>query len=919
MSSKKAACIRKVSNFTDIKPYNIIDKKVFDADITKLYIDNGASPKLKTLLEKINELDQKDMEKSGKLFKHIIFTDLNKSQYGAKLIAGALVAHGLKMCFYPRGSGFALHDDDKLLESRSDNFAVLLSKSFYKRPMNSKIRKSILDKFNSRPDNIEGDLVRFIVLDQGFKEGIDVYDVKYVHLFEPLTVNADEKQAIGRGTRFCGQKGLEFHQRYGWPLYVYKYDVAVPTEKQEKYTSKLFDLYLKNSDIDIRKNIFAAELENATIDAAVDKNLTKAIHGFTVEKIQEGGTKRTAVPPKRIMNKKEMESYIQHFKRFTYPHVKLENKCMSGGRANVVSFTPSQDFVRHYFQSSSAYKGLLLHHSVGTGKTCSAIATATTGFEDYTILWVTRHTLKNDIWKNMVNQVCHVGIQEQIEDGLSPSKISMKNKSKFISKNWMNPISYKQFSNMLLQKNKIYDEMVKRNGSEDPLKKTLLIIDEAHKLYSPGVAASEKPNTEILEQMIQSSYDISGKDSVRLLMMTATPYTEDGIEMIKLLNLLRDGDKLPDDFEVFAQTYLNEDGKFTKKGRKIFQDQIAGYISYLNRSQDARNFAYPILENVYSEMSFEKEPMQVQNKYDLKNKELKEELNELKNFVRTNKKNQNKNYLENKKECEQNAKTEYTTKEKQAFDKKSNELLKCKDVSSKEKKRCKDEATASFKQTKDFLLKEKKTKLEECKNVIKENDDEIIAAVEEMNQKNAEIEANKQEKAEKSSNNKQNRKFIVEKRMKIKEKKNIIKDILVEINKKVTKIYSDYSSPADRRKAILALKQGPLYDDLNKHKNDIELLRQAISNTTVEIKMTSFRDNPEKLKKISQEYALNNICKIGNKPSISSSTKSSMVSTDISDSSNSSDRTSATSNRTSATSNRTSATSTKSNNSQKTR
>ena len=69
----------------------------------------------------------------------------------------------------------------------------------------------------------------------------------------------------------------------------------------------------------------------------------------------------------------------------------------------------------------------------------------------------------------------------------------MKNKSKFVSKHWMNPISYKQFSNMLLQKNKIYDEMVNRNGKEDPLRKTLLIIDEAHKLYSPGVAASEKP------------------------------------------------------------------------------------------------------------------------------------------------------------------------------------------------------------------------------------------------------------------------------------------------------------------------------------------------------------------------------------------------------------------------------------------
>lgn len=902
MVSKKAECIRKVSNFTGVKSFNMIDKKEFDADITKLYIENGASPKLKTLLEKIDELDKKDMEKSGKLFKHIIFTDVNTSQYGAKLIAGALVTKGMKMCFHPQGSGFTLYDDAELLETRSNNFAVLLSKSFYNRPMNSKIRKNILEKFNSRPENIEGDLVRFIVLDQGFKEGIDVYDVKYVHLFEPLTVNADEKQAIGRGTRFCGQKGLEFHPRHGWPLFVYKYDVAVPEERQVKYTSKLFDLYLKNSDIDIRKNIFAAELENATIDAAVDKNLTKAIHGFTMEKMQEGGTKRTGVPPKRIMNKKEMESYIQNFKRFSYPPVKLENKCMSGGRANVVSFTPSQDFVRHYFQSRSAYKGLLLHHSVGTGKTCSAIATATTGFEDYTVLWVTRHTLKNDIWKNMVNQVCHVGIQEQIKDGLSPSKISMKSKSKFVSEKWMNPISYKQFSNMLLQKNKIYDEMVKRNGKEDPLKKTLLIIDEAHKLYSPGVAASEKPNTEILEEMIQSSYDKSGKDSVRLLMMTATPYTEDGIEMIKLLNLLRDGDKFPHDFEDFAQTYLNDEGKFTKKGRKVFQDKVAGYISYLNRSQDARNFAYPIIENVYADMSFEKEKGKTQNKYDLKNKELKEELKVLKDFVKTSKKDTEMGYRTSKKKCEDGVKSEYTVNEKAAFDKKVNDILKCRDVPAKEKKGCRDNAAQMFKETKASLIEAKNRQLEECKNVKVDGNEELVAAVEFLNQKTAEIESNKLEKKEKNNGIKQIRKSINDNRKLIAEKKKQIDSLVSQIKKKQRNAAAIKSAP-ERKQAKLQLKQDPLYDALKVAENEMGVLKKAVSSAIVEVKMTSYADNPDKLRNISQEYALDKMCKIANKAGMASSERSSMMSSDVSDA------TSATSGRTSAVTDRTSATS----------
>lgn len=883
MTKNKADCIRKISNFTGVKSFNMIDKKDFDADITKLYIENGASPKLQKLFEKIDELDESDMKNHGKLFKHIVFTDVNVSQYGAKLIAGAFVTKGMNMIFHPQGSGFALYDDNELLETRSNNFAVLLSKSFYNRPMNSKIRKSILDKFNSRPDNIEGDLVRFIILDQGFKEGIDIYDVKYVHLFEPLTVNADEKQAIGRGTRFCGQKGLEFHPRYGWPLFVYKYDVAVPDEMQEKYADKLFNLYLKNSDIDFRKNIFAAELENATIDAAVDKNLTKAIHGFTVDKIQKGGTKRTGVPPKKIMNKKEMESYIHHFKRFEYPPVKLENKCMSGGRANLVSFTPSQDFVRHYFQSSSAYKGLLLHHSVGTGKTCSAIATATTGFKDYTILWVTRHTLKNDIWKNMVNQVCHVGIQEQLKEGLSPSKISMKNKSKFISNNWMNPISYKQFSNMLLQKNKIYDEMVKRNGKEDPLKKTLLIIDEAHKLYSPGVAASEKPNTNILEEMIQSSYDNSGKDSVRLLMMTATPYTEDGMEMIKLLNLLRDDEKFPVEFEEFTKTYLNEEGKFTKKGLKNFQNEIAGYISYLNRSQDARNFAYPIIENVYADMSFEKEKGKTQDKFSIINQQLKDEIRVLKADIKNKKKEYNENHRVAVTKCENDAKSEYNKNEKDAIYDKEQDIIKCKDMSVKERKICKDKASKLFKNTKEALMTTKKRKLQECKAIITDGYDDITNIKEMLNIKNKKILENKQDKTSRSLDQKQLRKTVADNRNLITQKRIEIKTLKSQISAK-QKLVSDIKSATERKQARAIFKQDPLFEKLRNAENEMNQLKKFASNAIVKMKMTSYQDNPDKLKNISQEYALNKICKIGNKPgkkSISSSILSTKSSNDI--------------------------------------
>lgn len=81
-------------------------------------------------------------------------------------------------------------------------------------------KKTILGAFNERPANVHGRRMRVIIFDSGFKEGIDLFDVKYVHIFEPSMTLADLKQTVGRATRTCGQKGLDFVPNMGWPLFV---------------------------------------------------------------------------------------------------------------------------------------------------------------------------------------------------------------------------------------------------------------------------------------------------------------------------------------------------------------------------------------------------------------------------------------------------------------------------------------------------------------------------------------------------------------------------------------------------------------------------------------------------------------------------------------------------------------------------
>jgi hypothetical protein len=685
ITSYNPACVRKKSNWSVTSNNYKFDHESFSPK-TLLNDIHDHSPKLKALLKKIKKLDDRDMKKYGKLNKHFIFSDLKNGSYGAKLIASALIAYGMNLGYKAepkkttkksdkRYHKMELLSDRELSETPDENFYLLSSTPVYDQPISVATKKDILKRFNSRDDNIYGELVRIIIMDSGFKEGIDLFDIKYIHIFEPSVVAADQKQVIGRGTRTCGQKGLEFHPTRGWPLHVFIYDLSIPDKIQGSFlnSQSTMGLYFKAMNINIRLLNFASEIENTTIYGSVDYELNKNIHNFSIDfedsdeeslgddddfellnddspsakplqGLVEFGKRnpkaagnlkndwsdieftRGGKPKLKIRNKlpiiinetvdvqqplnfEETRQHIrEHFHQYSWDSVKMENLCVPssqrGGDPDLIKYTPTQDFVRNYFTVNNPLKGMLLNHSVGTGKTCSAIAAATNTFEKagYTILWVTRHTLKNDIWKNMFDQVCNETIRGEIENHDLKIPNDQNKRMRLLSNSWkIRPMSYKQFSNLVAKKNDYYNKLVKINGEIDPLRKTLLIIDEAHKLYGGGDLSNvERPDMKALHKSLMNSYAISGRDSVRLLLMTATPITDDPMEIVKLLNLMRPSTiQLPEEFNEFSHAYLNENGEFTEAGRHKYLDEIAGYVSYLNRERDARQFSQPIVENIH--------------------------------------------------------------------------------------------------------------------------------------------------------------------------------------------------------------------------------------------------------------------------------------------------------------------------------
>ena len=794
--------MRKTANFSKIVGYHKFDKSIYDPN--KLNLDLvEASPKMMQLLNNIKELDAQDEKNHNKKFKHFIFSDVKEGGYGAKIIASAFQANGYNNIIKAKkGQKQKLKLYLDLQNANYKNFAVLCSNSIYDATFNEKIKREVLKTFNERPGNINGKNVRLIIFDSGFKEGIDLFDVKYVHIFEPSLTIADLKQTIGRATRTCGQKGLPFQENIGWPLYVYNYYLTVPTiVSSSLYTYKVLlengdepsdeevvlfknmeqynDATLNYSEFDKAMISLSEQLYNLAPMLAVDYELTQNMHNvadlnnefmdnefylmggaekyksysprpnvkskfFKIDYIKCHGKcgkkntndipigidfmiyvyKKYKHPSKLINGKKinrrqflcdymknldnkycsqlnyewskrytkipdiientkniqtmknellaldlkinddtdagnkiyplvlykgkkddkkndkkqnqsyklvlnsnrnsnkssrkqkssqfnftKMRDYIKrtyNSKEFIWEKIVVENKCLPNANANAnqtnnIELNPTQKFITHYFTPDSPYKGLLLWHSVGTGKTCTGVATATTSFErqGYSILWVTRTTLKSDVWKNIFDQICHTIILDEIQKGLIiPENINER--KKLLSKSWLEPMSYKQFSNLLVGKNKIYDILLERNGSTDILKKTLIIIDEAHKLYGGDLKASERPNTKVMEKLISTSYKVSGDSSCKLLIMTATPFTNSPLELFSLINLFieHDSDKITTNKEEFKEQYMTSENILSTHGVKLLANKLTGLISYLNREKDPTQFAQPIMINV---------------------------------------------------------------------------------------------------------------------------------------------------------------------------------------------------------------------------------------------------------------------------------------------------------------------------------
>eukprot|EP00455_Lapot_gusevi_P041383 TRINITY_DN478_c0_g3_i2.p1 TRINITY_DN478_c0_g3~~TRINITY_DN478_c0_g3_i2.p1 ORF type:complete len:720 (+),score=97.72 TRINITY_DN478_c0_g3_i2:42-2162(+) len=150
-------------------------------------------------------------------------------------------------------------------------------------------------------------------------------------------------------------------------------------------------------------------------------------------------------------------------------------------------------------------------------------------------------------------------------------------------------------------------EEKKKPHGLDIFYKTLLIIDEAHLLFEDKYHWKGMEDFIKLRKLIQLSFLKSGKNSVRVLYLTATPAYREPTDAIRLLNSIVDPKSIAEKAAKYRQPFpetedelmnsgywtmdTDNKNKMSEEARMHFRIRFAGMISYLNTENDPDRFA----------------------------------------------------------------------------------------------------------------------------------------------------------------------------------------------------------------------------------------------------------------------------------------------------------------------------------------
>lgn len=286
---------------------------------------------------------------------------------------------------------------------------------------------------------------------------------------------------------------------------------------------------------------------------------------------------------------------------------------------------PTQKLLRNFMSPYSPYKGLLIYHEMGVGKTCTAITiaeslknlvldsdkkiyvlrweeierqifdinaiargeplkqcTGNTYLQDKSIATDEKSFSLNEL--ELLADKCSSGNNESCEQLSSKVDKNIKKTYKFMgTKSWARDVKRtidSKIKNIIDEKDRkqrIYEII------NDMFNNSIIIIDEAHELRSNNLdKESKKLVPPILEMVLKNT------NNLRLILLSATPIYDKPSNIISLLNYLLLNDKRE---PIRESLVFDQHGNLKAGGKEILVEKSRGYVSFLRGSNP---FDFPI-------------------------------------------------------------------------------------------------------------------------------------------------------------------------------------------------------------------------------------------------------------------------------------------------------------------------------------
>ena len=307
---------------------------------------------------------------------------------------------------------------------------------------------------------------------------------------------------------------------------------------------------------------------------------------------------------KEISSKKEFDYNKNEFK-------KKYNPCESKD----FQLSNHQIFLKNFMNNKTPYRGLLLYHGVGTGKTCSAVSIAENfrdiygrqgkkGEEDKRIIVLVPNTNVESGWRrnifdiNKGDEQCtgntFLNELNELNDRSDNTEKKNKKVNKIINK-YYDFYGYREFANKIdklitenininplkpgddIEQWKAQISLKRRNVINELFSNKLIIVDEVHNLRSTEKNEEKKESLRRLEEIAENT------DNLKLVLLSATPMFDNKNEIEWLINLLLRNDKRE---TISIKDILKKDGSLNEK---LLKQKCRGYISYL-RGENPQSF-----------------------------------------------------------------------------------------------------------------------------------------------------------------------------------------------------------------------------------------------------------------------------------------------------------------------------------------